>query len=352
MIKVLRAYGIPGKIVDLIQWMYSNTRAQVLTPDGLTDIFEIVAGVLQGDTLAPYLFIILLDYCMRTALERHPDIGFTLKPARSRRVCAVRLTDTDFADDVALLADSVEELGVLMREVESVCKEVGLEINRAKTEYMVEGIPDSDALHSIDGTCIKRSEDFKYLGSWIRDSKRDIKVRKAKAWNACHGLRNIWTSKLRDELKARLFVATVETVLLYGCESWTLTKDMERSLNGTYTRMLRMALNKNQYLLNMNNATLYGIGKLPILSTKIAERRLRLAGHAARHPELTLNKVLLWEPLHGTSRRGRPKQTFVDVLRRDTGLRETSEMSTLMADRVEWRNDIHEVRKYHTWNPP
>ena len=72
-----------------------------------------------------------------------------------------------------------------------------------------------------------------------------------------------------------------------------------------------MALNKNHYILKMNNATLYGIG---ILSTKIVERRLRLAGHAARHPELTLNKVLLWEPLLGIFRRGRPKQTFLDVL--------------------------------------
>ena len=352
MIKVLRAYGIPGKIVDLIQWMYSNTRAQVLTPDGLTDIFEIVAGVLQGDTLAPYLFIIVLDYCMRTALERHPDSGFTLKPARSRRIGAERVTDTDFADDVALLSDSVEDLGVLMREVEGVCREMGLEINRQKTEFMVEGIPDPSPLISLDGTKIKLTEDFKYLGSWVRDSKRDIKVRKAKAWNACHGLKSVWNSKLNDGIKARLFVATVETVLLYGCESWTLTKDMERSLDGTYTRMLRMALNKNQYLLRMNNATLYGIGKLPILSTKIAERRLRLAGHAVRHPELSLNKVILWEPLHGNSRRGRPKKTFVDVLRRDTGLRETSELATVMADRDEWRNVVHGVRKYHTWNPP
>ena len=88
---------------------------------------------------------------------------------------------------------------------------------------------------------------------------------------------------------------------------------MEKSLDGTYTRILRIALNKNQSLLKMSNATLYGIGNLPILSTKIAERRLRLAGHAVRHPELTLNKVLLWEPLHGNSRRGRPKKTFVDV---------------------------------------
>ena len=135
---------------------------------------------------------------------------------------------------------------------------------------MVEGIPDAGPLHSIDGTSIKLTEDFKYLGSWVRDSKRDIKVRKAKAWNACHGLRTVWNSKLNDKIKARLFVATVETVLLYGCESWTLTKDMERSLNGTYTRMLRMALNKNQYLLKNKNEQCHAVRyrKSPYIALK------------------------------------------------------------------------------------
>ena len=60
-------------------------------------------GVLQGDTLAPYLFDIALDYCMRQALIRHPEIGFTIKPRQSRRVKAVRVSDTDFADDLALI---------------------------------------------------------------------------------------------------------------------------------------------------------------------------------------------------------------------------------------------------------
>ena len=131
-----------------------------------------------------------------------------------------------------------------------------------------------------------------------------------------------------------------------------MTKDMERSLNGTYTRMLRMVLNKNQYQQRLTNKDLYGAGDLPILSSKIAERRLRLAGHAQRHPELTLHKVVLWEPLHGQRQRGRPKQTFVDVLRRDTGLTSTSEISSVMTDRERWRAVVNDAREFYQSTVP
>ena len=63
--RILRAYGIPEKLVRLIECSYMDTMARVKTEDGLTEAFCILAGVLQGDTLAPYLFIIVIDYLMR-----------------------------------------------------------------------------------------------------------------------------------------------------------------------------------------------------------------------------------------------------------------------------------------------
>ena len=78
LMKILRAYGIPKEIIDLFEKLYTDTKAQVLTPEELTELFNIMAGVLQGDTLAPYLFIIVVDYCMKCTLENHPDIGYNL----------------------------------------------------------------------------------------------------------------------------------------------------------------------------------------------------------------------------------------------------------------------------------
>ena len=107
MLKILLSYGIPDSIVQAINIIYSNTQAVVLSPDGETDAFEILAGVLQGDTLAPYLFIIVLDYVMRVAIGGEEDsLGFTITPRRNRWQPAEVLTDLDFADDIALLSDT------------------------------------------------------------------------------------------------------------------------------------------------------------------------------------------------------------------------------------------------------
>ena len=89
--------------------MYINTTAKIVTPDmpdGESDVLEILARVLQGDTLAPFLFIIVRDYALRQALKEHEDLGFTSTPRKSRRIGPVTLSDLDFADDIALLSDN------------------------------------------------------------------------------------------------------------------------------------------------------------------------------------------------------------------------------------------------------
>eukprot|EP00116_Pleurobrachia_bachei_P018889 sb/3479151/ len=81
--------------------------------------------------------------------------------------------------------------------------------------------------------------------------------------------------------------------------------------------------------------------------TILATFLLRLAGHAQRHPELTLHKVLLWEPTHGQCKRGRPLKTFVDVLRQDTGLGDVKEIASVMEERDAWRRLVQGVREFH-----
>ena len=338
MMKILRAYGIPPNILRAIQKMYTDTQAKVITPDGETEQYEITAGVLQGDTLAPFLFIIVLDFALRRAIEgKEEELGFTLAPRKSRRHPKEALTDLDFADDIALLSDAVSQAQELLLRVEEECAYVGLGLNGPKTKYLKYNIDDSTPLRTSDGTVLECKDDFKYLGTWMDSTEKDIAVRKALAWYALNGLNCIWKSSMQSSLKRRFFVACVESILLYGCEAWAMTVTLEKSINGTYTRMLRKALNIH-WSFHTRNEEIYG--DLPAVSDKIASRRLQLAGHCFRHPELSAQKLVLWEPTHGHRNRGRPKTTFVDTLKRDTGTTVTSEIGTMMADRDCWRNHV------------
>ena len=139
---------------------------------------------------------------------------------------------------------------------------------------------------------------------------------------------------MRRDLKVRLFQATVESILLYGSETWTISKSLSKRIDGCYTRMLRMALNIN-WRDKINNNTVYGT--MPRATVKIRERRLRLAGHVQRHDDLTAHKVLFWDPQHGHRRPGRPHLTYIDVLKDDTGLNNSAEIQSLMLNRELWR---------------
>ena len=76
--QILLAYGLPKETVAAIMILYRNTKVKVHSPDGDTDYFDIVAGVLQGDTLVPYLFIICLDYVLRTSIDKIKENCFKL----------------------------------------------------------------------------------------------------------------------------------------------------------------------------------------------------------------------------------------------------------------------------------
>lgn len=119
MLQILRAYDISEKLIDATGSLYQGTKASVITPDGETDFFEIQAGVLQGDTLALYLFAIVLDYAMRRAINwREEEHGLKVDRRRSRRHHPVVITDTDFADDIATTTEEIHQIQEMLALVE------------------------------------------------------------------------------------------------------------------------------------------------------------------------------------------------------------------------------------------
>ena len=84
--------------------LYKNTKVMVRFPDSDTDFFNIVAGILEGNTSAPYIIIICQDYVLQTLIDPINENGFTLK--RSRRFTSKSITDANFADDLELITEA------------------------------------------------------------------------------------------------------------------------------------------------------------------------------------------------------------------------------------------------------
>ena len=97
--QILLAYGLSKETVAAITILYKNTKVKIRSPDGDTEYVDIVAGALQGDMLAPYLFIICLDYVLRTSIDKIRENGFELTKKRSRRYLAKTITEADYVDD-------------------------------------------------------------------------------------------------------------------------------------------------------------------------------------------------------------------------------------------------------------
>lgn len=93
-------------------------------------LFPVAAGVLQGDMLAPFLFIIAFDFGMRTPLR------FTLEEGGSKRKPPKINTDTDFADDIALISNTMRDANQRLRRVEEAAQQIGLHISQDKIEYI------------------------------------------------------------------------------------------------------------------------------------------------------------------------------------------------------------------------
>ena len=195
-------------------------------------------------------------------------------------------------------------------------------------------------ISTLDGTSLKLVDKFIYLGSSVSSTEKDIDTRLTKAWTAIDKLLIIWKSDLTDKMKRSFFQAAVVSILLYGCTTWTLTKRLEKKLDGNYTRMMRAILNKS-WQQHPTKHQLYG-NLLPITKT-IQARRTRHARHCWRRRDELISDVLLWTPTYGRASAGRPARTYIQQLREDMGC-SPEDLPEAMNDREKWWERVKDIR--------
>ena len=140
-------------------------------------------------------------------------------------------------------------------------------------------------------------------------------------------------------MKRSFFQEAVVSILLYGCTTWTLTKQLEKKLDGNYARMLRAILN-NSWWQNPSRHQLYG--HLPPITKTMQVRRTRHAEHCCRSRDELIGDVLLWAPTYDRAKAGRPARTYIQQQCEVTGC-SPEDLPEAMNGREKWRERVKDI---------
>ena len=188
--------------------------------------------------------------------------------------------------------------------------------------------------YATDGDPINHVSDFRYLGSMVASGSSDLKRRKSLAWCAFWKLEQLWKSPhISITTKVKFFNTTCVTILLYGCESWVISQDMENKINAFATSCYRVMLNIKRY--SMTNT-------VPLIHL-VRHRQLKFLGHILRmSKEEPARRYALYIPTIGKRRPGRPRTSYLNyvqiLLGHNEGAMQEQQIAASADDRRAWRN--------------
>jgi len=330
---ILRHYGIPTKVVNLIRSFYKNFRCSVGHND---TFFEVKTGVRQGCVMSALLFNVVIDWVMTKTTEDSPrGIRWGLFST---------LDDLDFADDLALLSHTHQHI---QEKTDRLClfgQQVGLKISAKKTETMTLNV-NGPAAVKVNGTDLKQVDKFTYLGSIIRPeggTKEDISNRLSKARSVFRDMSNVWrSSQYNTSTKLKLYQSCVISVLLYGSECWRMTATELNRLRSFHTTCLRRIL-RIFWPEKISNEDLLRRCKQEDMGTIISRRRWRWIGHVLRRkPDSTVRTALHWTP-EGKRKRGRPRETWRRTVETEMKVMKHSwdSLTRMAQDRQRWKDFV------------
>ena len=335
--KILAFYGVPKKIIDIIKNMYDNQNVKVLFKGKLSNSFIVLTGVRQGCLLSPFLFLLAIDFILKYCNNGN---GFPWTDEQE-------LDDLDFADDLAVTADTIDKIQEKTDNIKERSEALGLLVNVGKTKTLRINI-DDDSPVRLDGEDIEDVNSFTYLGSIINKeggTKEDVNNRLKKARAAFSMLSKIWRStNIRTNTKIRIFNSNVKSVLFYGSESWSLTKKLESKIQVFINNCLRKIL-KIFWPQVISNVDLWNLTNQPPVHAQIMKRKYGWIGHTLRRPTFEVHReALTWE-LAGSRRRGAPRLTWRRKLISELSEigKTWEEIETLAQVRTHWRRFVNSL---------
>ncbi|KAI5722453.1 hypothetical protein M8J76_008557 [Diaphorina citri] len=223
---IMKDFQIPAKLIRMCQVCMDENVSQVLINNQYSDPFSNRTGLRQGDGLSPLLFNLALEMVARKM--RMAPAGIHL--GDRHKIFA-------YADDIVLAGENEQELRRLLVELVEAAARVGLTINQKKTKYLVlqrGQIRESQQFLRIGQYSFERVQCFKFLGVHIDDQNQrqtEMQIRLNNANKAYHSLRSLLSSRLLSRnSKLTLYNTIIKPVLLYGSETWSVTKREEHQM--------------------------------------------------------------------------------------------------------------------------
>ena len=359
---ILKKVGCPNHFVDLIRSFHDGMNVTVREGSDRSQPFGVTSGTKQGCVLAPTLFSIFFSLMLHIAFKDATD-GVGIKARLDRNLCSAKsshfnaptkvqlftIRDLLFADDCALAACSQEALQRLCDCFASAARRFGLTISIKKTEALYQPAPGNmyePPVITIAGKPLNAVDNFKYLGSIVsNDASLDAEItaRIAKATAAFGRLtKRRWTnSGIKFNTKICVYRAAVLTSLLYGCETWTLTKKQTRRLEKFHQTTLRK-IARIKWFHKVTNYEVLSYCNINSLQSMIDKARLRWTGHVVRMKDNRIPKALLYGRLAtGIPKRGN-HNTYLNSVKstlRECGI-SCTHLEELASKRVNWRNTV------------
>ncbi|KAG1714816.1 Ribonuclease Oy [Nymphon striatum] len=307
LITLLEQINIDDKDLRIIKNLYWNQTAAVKVGDELSEWKSIKRGVRQGCVMSPDLFNLYSEHILRQ-LEDLPGISLG----------GNNINNIRFADDTALIAASEKKLQALLDKVVECSDKMGLTINVKKTKSMTiskKKQPPNCKL-TIGQKSIEQKDTFNYLGNFLTadgKSKTAIRTRIAMAKNKFQSMKQILTNRnLSNQLKIRLLKCYIWPVLMYGCETWTITPGLKGNIEAAEMWFLRRMF-KISYRDRVSNIRVLERAKTTReLLNCIQKRQLTFLGHSIRRGKLEC--LALEGRLEGKRSRGRQRTKFLDIM--------------------------------------
>ena len=355
---VLEKLGIPCQMRKIIQSFHDGMLAQIIHDGKLSSLFTVNNGTKQGCVLAPLLFALYFAVMLNHALkDNHFGIPISFRATggllnirrftAKTKVISEIICELLFADDCALVSQSLEQLQQMVNCFANACRDFGLTISTKKTEIVYQPPRNSqyqDLTVYVHDTPVKTVSSFCYLGSTISEKAsldEEINVRFSKASEAYGKLeKRLWKSHdICLKTKIQVYQAVVIPTLLYGCETWTPYRRQIKMLDAFHLRKLRSICNISWKDKITNHEVLHRC-QISGIESFLLKAQLRWTGHVIRMDNKRLPKIMLYGQIANKTRpEGRPRLRFKDKLKDNLSSLNfpQSNWEQLALQRSEWR---------------